>query len=300
MTNTGPSSTMLLAAGAGVGAMVAALGILQAKPANELPPQAIATVNGTYILRDDYNRAVSALEEALKKHEGPEENSANVKQRALDRLIDEELLVQRGIELGLPERDPQLRTQLSGRVLEMIAMAQSDDEPPVDEKTLRDFYEKEPGRFRLSGRFQVEVIFFAVTSGATADQDAQAKRRALDGQARLAKGERFNDVQASGDALLVTLPDIPLPLNKLQDYLGSTATRAVAELREGQVSDPIRGADGYRLLKLVERVEGETPTFEAVRQDVENAYRKQQEDVRLQRFLARRRKLSTIVIAPKP
>lgn len=294
------SSTVLLSVGAGVGAIVAALSILQADPAKELPPHAVALVNGTYILRDDYQRAVTALEEAITKNDGKIENTAILRQRALDRLIDEELLVQRGIELDLPERDPQLRAQLSARVLEMVAMAQTDDEQPADEKNLRAFYEKEPGRFRLSGRFRVDVIFFAVPSGATADQDAGAKRHALDIHARLTKGERFEDLRSSGDALIVTPPDAPLPIAKLQDYLGATATRAVVELREGQISDPIRGSDGYRILRLVERFEGETPTFEAVRQDVENAYRKQQEDARLQRFLQRRRQTAHIVVAPRP
>jgi hypothetical protein len=292
-------SSALLMAGACVGVVIAAIGILRGSPTRSLPPNAVAMVNDTYILRADYDRALAALTEALTKNDGQAENIDALKQRTLDRLIDEELLIQRGIELGLPERDPQIRTQLSSRVLEMVAMAQDEDGPP-DEKTLRAFYEKEPGRFRLSGRFRVDVIFFAVPANATPDQETQGKRRATDAYTRLTKNEPFNDVRTSGDPLLVIPPDAPLPIAKLQDYLGATATHAVVELKEGQTTEPIRGSDGYRILRLVERVDSETPTFETVRKDVENVYRKQQEDSRLRRFLERRRAASHVVLSPLP
>jgi len=292
-------STWQLALGAGAGAIVAAIGILQAPAPRDLPPHAVAMVNGTYILRADYDRTLAAVTEAVTKHDGQVENAETLKQRTLDRLIEEELLVQRAIELGLPDRDPQLRTQLSARVLEMVAMAQDEDDAP-DEKTLRAFYDAEPGRFRVSGRFRVDVIFFAVPAGASADEESRVKQRAFDVHGRLAGNEKFDDVRASGDPLLVFPPDAPLPVAKLQDYLGATATRAVIELEEGKTTEPIRGSDGYRILRLVQRVEGETPAFEAARKDVENAYRKQQEDVRLRRFLERRRRAAKIVVAPLP
>lgn len=292
-------STWMLVVGAGVGAIVSAVGILQSPAPQELPAHAVAMVNGTYILRADYDRALAAVTEALTKNNGHVDDAADLQQRTLDRLIDEELLIQRGIELGLPERDPQLRAQLSSRVLEMVAMAQDEEKAP-DEKTLRAFYSAEPGRFRISGRFRVDVIFFAVPQDATPEQETKVKQRALDAHARLSNHEKFDAVRASGDPLLVVPPDAPLPITKLQDYLGATATRAVVEIEQGHTTAPVRGSDGYRILRLVERVEGETPAFEAVRKDVENAYLKQQEDARLRRFLERRRNAAKIVIAPRP
>lgn len=293
------SSSLLLGLGAAAGVIIAALGILQPKPSEKLPAHAIAMVNGTYILRTDYERTLAAVTEAMTKNDGQEENTEALKKRTLERLIDEELLVQRGMELGLADRDPQLRTQMSSRVLEMIAMAQDDDDV-IDEKTLRAFYDKEPDRFRISGRFRVDVIFFAVPAESTADQEAAVKKRAADAHARIEKKEAFDVVKTSGDPLLISPPDAPLPIAKLQDYLGATATRAAVELQEGQASAPVRGSDGYRILRLVERVAGETPAFENVRKDVENAYRKQLEDARLRRFLDRRRAAAHIVVQAAP
>ena len=287
----------MLTLGAGLGVIAATAGILQSPGAGQLPSHAVAQVNGTHILRADYDRALASLTEAVAKHDGHIENADALKQRTLERLIDEELLVQRGIELGLPERDPQLRAQLSSRVLEMVAAAQ-DEQEAVDDDTLRAFFRAEPGRFRITGRYRVDVVFFAVPAGANAEEQARVKLRALDAHASLAKGR--DDVKASSDPLLVAIPDAPLPIAKLQDYLGATATRAVLELEEGHTTEPIRGSDGYRIVRLVERIEGETPAFESVRKDVENAYRKQQEDARLRRFLERRRSAANVVVAPLP
>lgn len=291
------SSNVLLAIGAGLGAVIAAIGILQKEPPRDVPSDTVAVVNGVHILRADYDRAFAALSEALKKADDGVEKADVLRQRALDRLIDEELLVQRGIELGLPERDPQIRTQLSARVIEMVTMVQNGD-PVPDDQTLRAFYEKDPDRFKVSGRYRVNVIFYAVPTDASSEHKDRAKRRADEAYARIEKGERFEDVRSSGDPLIVVVPDTPLPVGKLQDYLGASATRAVVELPEGHTSPPIRGADGYRILRLLESVDGETPAFETIRKDVENAYRKQQEDTRLQQFLERRRAAAKITIAP--
>lgn len=293
------SSTKVLALGAVAGAILAAVSILQKPPTKTLPDYAVASVNGTYILRADYDRALAGVTEALTKEEGPSEATQSLKQRTIDRLIEEELLVQRALDLGLPEKDPQMRAQLSARVLEMVANAQEGDDVP-DDKTLRAFHEKEPGRFRLSGRFRVDVIFFAVPQDASPKQDADTLERAKEIHKRLGQGERFEDLQTLGSPLLVAPPNTPLPVTKLQDYLGATATRAVITLEEGRVSEPIRGSDGYRILRLAERIEGEAPNFEAVRKDVENAYRKQQEDARLRKFLDLRKQAATIVMAPIP
>lgn len=293
------SSNSVLALGAALGALVAAVSILKNPAGKALPDDAIASVNGTYILRADYDRALAGVKEALTKEENTAEAAQSLKQRTLDRLIEEELLVQRAMELGLPEKDPQMRAQLSARVLEMVANAQEGD-PLPDEKTLRAFHEKEPGRFRLSGRFRVDVIFFALPQDAPAKQDAETLQRAKDVHKRLAQGERFEDLQALGSPVLVAPPNSPLPVAKLQDYLGATATRAVITLEEGRVSEPIRGSDGYRILRLAERIEGEAPTFEAVRKDVETAYRKQQEDARLRKFLDARKQAAKIEMAPLP
>jgi hypothetical protein len=289
-------SAALLVVGALTGALLAAAGVADRQERRMVPAGAVAVVNGVSIQKTDYERAASAVIEATRKDGAGDPNVEDAKRRALDRLIEEELLVQRGIELGLPERDPQMRVSLSARVLEMAALA--GDEGPPDEGALRAFFEEEIDRFRSSARLRVAVLFFSASAGADSSREAEAERRALAARARLDAGEPFASLEASGDPLASAPPDALLPLSKLQDYLGATATSALLGRKEGETTEALRGADGYRIVHIVELRAGARPTFEAVRGEVLAAYRKRKADDRVRDMLARRRAEAEIVIAP--
>ena len=95
-----------LVAGIVVGVAFAALGLLRTdtRLAASLPARTVASVNGTLIFDDQYQRLLQGLESDLR-----EPVSEALRQRVLDRMIDEELLVQRGLELGLAESDRRVR-----------------------------------------------------------------------------------------------------------------------------------------------------------------------------------------------
>ena len=147
------------------------------------------------------------------------------------------------------------------------------------------------------GRRRVAVLFFSAPEGAEPSREAEAKRRAFEARARLDAGETWSDVARSGDPLLVSPPDVLLPLAKLHDVLGATATRAVLALKEGETSDPLQGADGFRIVHLMEARAGETPDFKDVRGEVLAEYRRRQEDLRVRRLLEKRRAESEILVA---
>ncbi len=92
----------LLALGAAVGIAAAAAGLLlgDAGDAGGLPDDVVALVNGTPVRLADYERAVVAL--ASDRREPLEDED---RRYVLDRLVDEELLVQRGLELGFARLD---------------------------------------------------------------------------------------------------------------------------------------------------------------------------------------------------
>src|ERR1044071_7198253 len=87
----------LLIAGLIGGAAMAAAGLIGGDR-KALPPQVVATVNQHPILRDAWLRAVAAV-----ASEQNRELTADDRRHILDRLIDEELLVQQGLALGLAE-----------------------------------------------------------------------------------------------------------------------------------------------------------------------------------------------------
>ena len=103
-----------------------------------------------------------------------------------------------------------------------------------------------------------------------------------------------------GDAPLAPLPDAPLPPSKLRDYLGPTALRAVLELEEGAVSDPVRSGMGYHVLQVVERRPDSVPSLDEVRAEVIVELRRRAGERALRSYLDTLRDSADVVIAEPP
>ncbi len=102
---------VLLALGACAGLIMAAAGLVErwSPSPGELPVGAIARVGGKIITLERY---LQVLNDLAADKRAP--LSAQDRQFVIDRLVDEELLIQRGIELGLADSSPQIRKALAG------------------------------------------------------------------------------------------------------------------------------------------------------------------------------------------
>ena len=266
--------TILLIAGAVLGAVLAAAG-LSAPTGEGLPPDVVAMVNDAPIRTEDFARMVDAVAADRR-----EPLTGEDRQRVLDRLIDEELLVQRGLTLDLPRVDRRVRADLTQTVIDGIASQAGDREPSEDD--LRAFYDSHRDFFAGPGRLRVRQVFVRVT----APSDPAALARADQAAQRLRAGEALDAVQAAlGDPPLVPLPDAVLPPAKLRDYLGPTALRTALELEVGEVSDPVRSGTGYHVLQVVERQPDSAPALEDIRPQVVSELRRQAGEEALRSYL---------------
>ena len=148
----------LLAGGMLFGAALAVFYIVRVPDAPPPTADAVAWVNGRPIARESYERALEAVATDRKGgalREGDRE-------RILDRLIDQELLIDRAIELGLHERDPQIRNQLATAMIDFLVRRAEDEASQVSEPELRAFYEAERFRFERSTQYRVSVEGAAV------------------------------------------------------------------------------------------------------------------------------------------
>lgn len=259
--------------GAIVGASSAAVGLLLDAP-TDVPSDAVAVVEGRPILREDYERALAAVA-ADRRSELSEADRA----RVLQRLIDEELLVARGLELGLETRDRRVRADLSAAAIAAIT-GHAEEHPPT-EAELRAFHAFHAERFRSPPRFRVVHAFFA-----SGDDPTSAERRAL--------AARGGALAGAGDPPPLPLPPGELPLSALVRHLGPTAARAVSELEPGETTAPIGSRGGYHVLRLLERTRGELPPFEAIEDAVRAEHRRQAAERALQEFLDARRRQADI------
>jgi hypothetical protein len=132
----------LLAIGALLGIFLGATSVLEPyRPdVDGLPADAIALVNGRVIREQDYLRARSLLAQD-KRTEMTDADRA----RVLDRLIEEELLLLHGIEMGILDSERRVRRAITAAMLTSI-VAESASEKP-SEYEIEAFYEENRSLF---------------------------------------------------------------------------------------------------------------------------------------------------------
>lgn len=279
----------LLALGAAAGVALAASGLVTVKPGSSLPDGAAARVNGELIRSEDYERTLAGL--AGDRRDGI---AADDRRHVLNRLIDEELLVQRGVELGLARHDRKVRADLSAAVIASV-VAESEDVQPTPTE-LRAFYDENRAFFTRPGRLRLRQVF--IQPGAAMNETA-AHERAEQATRRLRAGEPFDAVRAAlGDTEISPLPDALLPAEKLIDYIGPTALQAALGLAGGEVSDPVRSGTGFHVLQMVERQTDVTPPFAEIQPQVLAEFRRGAGDRALRSYLDDLRTRATIVVDP--
>jgi hypothetical protein len=278
---TGRRAGRFLAIGAALGLAAALWGALGEPGLGRPGRDAIATVDGVSVSRADYERALGSL--AADKRSPLTTEDAR---RALDRLIDEELLVRRGLDLGLGTSDLAVRKALVDAMVQFAAAEGAGREPGDEE--LRKFYAERPELARPAPQLRVRVV--SIPSGdATRVQAMQEALRA---------GQGFDGAAASAGVETVVVPDTLLPATKVADYAGPAVRDAAIALSPGEVAGPIDVAGVPTFVYLLDKRAGEVPPFEAVRDAVAEEWRRRAAEAALDRYLAGLRRTAKIRYAP--
>jgi hypothetical protein len=252
----------------GIAVAVALAGVVE--DADSLPEGAFASVNGQARPREQLDVLLVRLGEQL-GHTPARDERAEV----VARLVDEELLLQQGLALGLARQDSRLRSQLVQEVIRQV-VAQS-SAAPVEEAALAEFLAQNPGYFRRPAQYRVERRIF---------EDIALARRALQGDAAaVAQG-----------VLDVAVPAAFLGEARLRDYLGSPRATAVAALTPGEGLLEPRSLGGASVLRLIARESGGTPVLAAIRMQVESEYRRRRDEAALADYVARLRRDARLVV----
>jgi parvulin-like peptidyl-prolyl isomerase len=268
----------LLVLGALAGVALAGFGVVRSGGGEAAAPaDAIALVNGQPLSRESFARFTAAI--AAERRTTTLD--AAERRRLLARMIDEELLLQRGIALGLERYEPTARSSIVSALIASVTADAEVGEP--DEAALRAFHAENQGRFGSGPRLRVDVAFVA----AAGRPEALARERAEALAGRLRAGEDFAAVRGElGDATVAGLPEGALDLDTLRDYLGPTAARTASELAVGEVSSPVRGSAGYFVLVLRERLAEQPAAFESLREQVRAEYLRSRGETALRDYLA--------------
>jgi len=256
-TQAGVRRTLLIAAtGAIVGLATAGFGLFTAKGTSTLmvPAEDVALVNQQPISRIDYIALLETLYSTDLAHA-----TAAQKQHVLNDMIQEELQVQRGMELDVAAVDPQVRTAIVAAVEQQAAMPAFTDKP--DERKLRAFFGAHRERYSTEGVISLYDLLFADTP--TAEQAAAALRAGETVVTVLQKFKGRDTDKANGEDFYFAA----------KIHLGDVLFAAAQKLAGGTVSDPIPTEEGAHVLAVAKNVPPVPLSYDAIRARVADDYR---------------------------
>lgn len=288
-TTAAKRAERLLLAGALLGLFIAVVTATPSDRKRLSNDGAIAKVNQQHIDRTEFAGAYQAL--LSDKNKAP---TAADKKLVLDRLIEEELLVQRGLEIGLLEGDAAVRKAVAMAVIEFVLAQKGSD--ALSEANLRRFYNENKARFTPANRLQVSRIFVPYMEPR---QSPEMTEKLDEIRTALRGGMAFSKARETfGTEILPPLPRVMLTPPKMTDYLGPELTQSASRLPQGSISDALAGPTGWHFLKIIRNQPGKPPAFETIRLQIVDAVRHQRDDKTLREYLDWLRARADIVLAP--
>jgi|TARA_B100000131_G_scaffold215583_1_gene207249 parvulin-like peptidyl-prolyl isomerase len=200
------------------------------------------------------------------------------KEYVLERMIEEELLIKRAIDLGMLENNPMARGTIVQQMIKNIIAEGSRIEP--EEKELIEFFEENIGFFTKANRLRVRQIYFSKVD--FGDKVLEEARNAF---TRLLEGETFDQVALSGSNSALKVPDTLMNLSKVREYIGPSLMREAQLLKPGQFSEPMKVSGGYKIIYLVDREDAPKPEYYNIRSSVLSEFSKRRDDQSLRTYL---------------
>jgi hypothetical protein len=244
-----PPSAFL--AGAIAGAMIAIVSVLWPDQ-SQLPAngQIAARINGHVIPVRDVELAMEAMARDSRNPLGDDAG-----QHALDRLVDEELLLQRGLELGLPRNGPGVRRAVVLAMIDTIVANANSEPTPSDLREL----------------FDAEIVLFAA-------------------EPRLRVDWRISTQAAIPPTRPASAPpDRLLGATDLRNYLGEGLTRHALQAETGARTGPIEIGGQFHWLTVLERTDPTPPRFESNIERVTALWHERAQEAALEAYLNRLR-----------
>jgi len=220
--------------------------------------------------------------------------------------VDEILLVQRGRELGYKmaddqfasvldsikkdnkiESDEQFQAALKAENMTLSDLRKSLEKQmiisrvqqnevmskiAVNDEDARRYYQQHLGEFTQPRSVTLREIFITVPGDGTAvnvglDEEVRGKiaavrQRAVNGESYEKLATDLSDAPSKANAGLIG----PLSLSDLSPDL----QKLLESMKQGDITQPLRGAKGYQLLKLETATTSETKPFDEAREDISN------------------------------
>ncbi|MBW8815981.1 MAG: peptidyl-prolyl cis-trans isomerase [Caulobacterales bacterium] len=208
----------------------------------------------------------------------------------INERIDEELLAREALRLGLDKGDMIIRRRLAQKMSFATDDVAAAREPT--EAELRAFYARTASRYAAPARVSFQQVFFSGDrpNGGAAKAAAQALHRAEEGGRDAPTGDPFLFPLSYEDAPTADL---------LRDY-GPAFVKLLETAPVGEWSGPVLSPYGWHLVRIEARRQPPAVAFEAVRDQVRDAYLADRRAASNAAFMAGLRKRYRVVVAGVP
>ena len=242
--------------------------------------KSVATVNGESISEEQFLKYAINLGANLDSEE-----DINILELLLERMIEEELLVQRGIELSLHKNDIEVRKTIIQQVIAFII--QVEDTQP-DEEELINYFQKNINKYKPTELIHVNSIFVESNNEGSillgSEYNFKSQKDLFDKIYSQLNFKSFSEVKNEfNQPQIVELPNKTINLKDCRLYLNNKVCNEIILLENEEISQPIFYQNGYFIFQMIEKKSTEIDGnfFEKVRDKVLFDYLNQKDDQKL-------------------
>ena len=221
--------------------------------------QAIARVGEKEISRQRFEEIIQVLED-----QSNSELTLEKKNLIRERLIDEELLIQRAIELDLVRNDSLVKGNVIQTMFQHIINSSELVEP--SEAELREYFSKEKNYFSSGRRYKLKNYTFRNLD------DAETAINLLN-QSDLESFLKLVETESAID-----LPNVFLTPQKIRDYLGPKVLDELPSLEKGGFSNIFEINEVPSIVICIDILLDNNPKFEEIAEQIKNKFIRDQED----------------------
>lgn len=153
----------------------------------------------------------------------------------------------------------------------------------VDEKEVREHYDRNSGQFSLPEEVRVRLLAVIVPEKASSAQIAEARQKAETLMARIGKGEDFIRLIRENSGSPTAAQDGDLGFMQ-RGHAIPEIEEATKDLKPGQYAGPVKAADGFYIIR-VEEIRTPVKPFEKVKDEVQKMLYEQKMENTYRAFL---------------
>lgn len=263
--------SFVLFAGILIGALMAAYSIIEKSNISDY--KWAAKIEDTSIPMEKY---LTQLDGLSKDKRSP--LTQKDKEYVLERMIEEELLIKRAIDLGMLNDNPMARGTIVQQMIKAIIAENARYE--ISDSELESFFQENSGFFTKSSRLRIQQIYFS--NEQLKDDSLIVAKKAYD---LLKRGDDFESVSKLGSPSALKIPNSLMTLSKVREYIGPSLMNLARELEINSFTSPIEVSGGYKIIYLIDKEMASPPKFNDIKASVSSEFLKRKDDQSLRSYL---------------